>query len=263
MPISRQCELLGLSRGTFYYVPWEWDEVALEIMRVIDEEYTRHPFLGKRRICNYLQEQGYNMGVKRTRTLMEWMGLESTLPGPQTSKPHTKQKKYPYLLRGLQITEPNQVWTTDITYIRLCHGFVYLTAVLDWYSRYVIAWDLSTTLDNDFCIRCVEEALRINCPTIFNTDQGAQYTSENFIKVLESHSIQISMDGRGRALDNIMIERLWRTVKYEEVYLKDYDDVSNCRQSLDTYFEYYNEYRKHSVLGCVPKEKYLRNKKFK
>ena len=257
MSISRQCELLDLSRGTFYYMPWEWDDGALEIMRMIDEEYTRHPFLGKRRICNYLQEQGYNIGVKRTRTLMQWMGLESTLPGPLTSTSHPEQKKYPYLLRDLEITRSNQVWTTDITYIRLSRGFVYLTAVLDWYSRYVIAWELSTTLDNDFCIRCLEEALRVNCPTVFNTDQGVQYTSENFIKVLESHSIQISMDGRGRAFDNIMIERLWRTIKYEEVFLKDYDDVSDCRRSLGEYFEFYNRRRTHSSLGSVPERTYL------
>ncbi len=256
MTLEHQCELIDLARSSFYYVPWEWDETALEIMRDIDEEYTRRPFRGKRTMCDYLRDRGYNIGVKRTRTLMKWMGLEATVPGPLTSKPHPQHRKYPYLLRNLEITGPNHVWTSDITYIRLSRGFVYLTAVMDWYSRYVIAWELSTTLDNDFCVRCVEEALRENSPMIFNTDQGVQYTSENFVKTLENHSIQISMDGRGRAFDNIMIERLWRTVKYEEVYLKDYESVSECRRSLGEYFDFYNNARKHSKWDCVPSRKY-------
>lgn len=257
MTVTHQCELLDLAPSSFYYMPWEWDDVALEVMRVIDEEYTRHPFRGKRTMSGYLREQGYDIGVKRTRTLMQWMGLEATVPGPLTSKPHPEHRKYPYLLRDMAITAPNQVWASDITYIRLTRGFVYLTAVMDWYSRYVITWELSTTLDNDFCVRCLEEALRTGSPMIFNTDQGVQYTSENFIKVLESHSIQISMDGRGRAFDNIMIERLWRTIKYEEVFLKDYDDVSECRLGLGEYFEFYNRQRTHSSLGSVPERKYL------
>ena len=221
-------------------------------MREIDEEYTQHPFYGKRQMCRYLQERGYSIGVKRTRTLMKKMGLISVVPGPHTSKPHPEHKKYPYLLRGLEITGPNQVWTTDITYIRLSHGFVYLTAVLDWYSRYVIAWELSTTLDTEFCVHCVEEALRVDCPAVMNSDQGSQYTSKEYIETLERHQIQISMDSRGRAYDNIRIERLWRTIKYEEVYLKDYTDVSDCRKSISAYIRYYNEERRHSVLGNTP-----------
>ena len=256
MSVARQCRLLDLSRSTLNYIPWEWDEVALETMRAIDEEYTRHPFRGKRTMCNYLQQLGYNIGIKRTRTLMKWMGLESVLPGPNTSKPHPAHNKYPYLLKGLDITHSNHVWSTDITYIRLSHGFVYLTAVLDWFSRYVISWELSTTLDTEFCVHCLEESLRYGCPTIFNTDQGIQYTSDIFVKTLQRHSIRISMDGKGQAFDNIMVERLWRTVKYEEVYLKEYRSVSDCRSNLKEYFRFYNTERNHSILGCTPEEKY-------
>lgn len=255
--VAEQCRLLDLPRSSFYYAPWEWDAGALEIMRIIDEEYTRHPFKGKRGMRDYLQARGYPIGVKRTRTLMREMGLVSTAPGPQTSKPHPEHRKFPYLLKGLEIKAPNQVWATDITYIRLSKGFVYLTAVLDWFSRYVITWELSTTLDCDFCIHCVEDAFRIGCPEIFNSDQGAQYTSNEFIETLQSHPLRISMDGKGRAFDNIMVERLWRTVKYEEVYLKDYEDVSDCRRNLSDYFRYYNSERRHSVIGGVPKDVYF------
>ena len=238
----------------------EWNDAALEVMRAIDEEYTRHPFRGKRGMCDYLQKDGYPIGVKRTRTLMKWMGLISTVPGPHTSKPHPSNRKFPYLLKDLEITTPNQVWATDITYIRLSRGFVYLTAVLDWFSRYVITWELSTTLDSEFCVHCVEEAFRVGCPEIFNSDQGAQFTSNEFIETLERHPLRISMDGQGRAFDNIMIERFWRTVKYEEVYMKDYADVSDCRRSLSDYFRFYNEERHHTSLNCTPSEAYFGRK---
>lgn len=226
-------------------------------MNLIDKEYTRHPFKGKRQMRDFLVDQGCDIGVKRTRTLMQYMGLESVAPKPDLSKPHPQHPKFPYLLRGLEIKAPDMVWASDITYIRLGKGFVYLVAVMDWNSRYVLAWELSTSLENDFCVRCLESALYLcdngtRRPAIFNTDQGVQYTSLNFVEVLQGHSIRISMDGKGRAFDNIMIERLWRTVKYEEVYLKSYDDVPDCRRSLGDYFRYYNEERRHSTLGTTP-----------
>lgn len=258
--VAEQCRLLGLARSSYYYQPWEWDDAALEVMREIDEEYTRHPFRGKRGMCDYLQKRGYPIGVKRTRRLMKWMGLISTAPGPHTSKPHPEHRKFPYLLKNLEITTPNQVWATDITYIRMQRGFVYLTAVLDWYSRYVITWELSTTLDSEFCVHCVEDAFRVGCPEIFNSDQGAQYTSNEFIETLERRPLRISMDGQGRAFDNIMVERLWRTVKYEEVYLKDYADVADCRRSLSEYFRFYNDERHHTSLGRTPSEAYFDRK---
>ena len=189
---------------------------------------------------------------------MNYMGLVPMAPGPHTSRPHPNHKKYPYLLRGLSITRPNQVWAIDITYIRLAHGFVYMTAVIDWFSRYVIAWELSPTLDNEFCVHCAEEAFRSGYkPDIFNSDQGSQFTSEEFIRILERESVRISMDGRGRAFDNIMIERLWRTVKYEEVYLKEYTGIPDCRSNLREYFQFYNEERFHSSINGTPYEVYL------
>ena len=226
-------------------------------MNLIDEEYTKHPFKGKRQMRDFLVDQGCDIGVKRTRTLMRLMGLESVAPKPDLSKPHPHRPKFPYMLKGLEIKAPDDVWTSDITYIRLGKGFVYLAAVMDWYSRYVLSWELSTSLENEFCVRCLESALILHenegrRPEIFNTDQGVQYTSLNFVEVLQGHSIRISMDGKGRAFDNIMIERLWRTLKYEEVYLKSYDDVPDCRRSLGEYFRYYNEERKHSTLGSTP-----------
>lgn len=253
LSLSRQCELLDLNRSSYYYNAWEWGETALEIMRLIDEEYTRRPCKGKRQMCLFLKGQGYDIGVKRTRTLMRFMGLESMSPKPDLSKPHPDHPKFPYLLQGLLIDAPDMVWVSDITYIRLGRGFVYLVAAMDWRSRYVLAWELSTSLENDFCVRCLESALSLSVgrtrhPRIFNTDQGVQYTSRNFVKVLQDHGIQVSMDGKGRAFDNIMIERLWRTVKYEEVYLKSYDSVCDCRESLDEYIRYYNESRPHSSL---------------
>jgi putative transposase len=256
LSIARQCELLGMSRAAYYYEPWQWDETALEMLRAIDEEYTRHPFLGKRRMCDYLQEVGYAVGVKRTRTLMAQLGLEAIYPKKSLSMPNREHKKYPYLLKNMPIVRPNQAWASDITYVRQRRGFAYLTVVMDWFSRYVIAWELSTTLDSDFCVRCLERALEAGRPEIFNTDQGSQYTSEDFTKTLLAADVRISMNGAGRCFDNIMVERLWRSVKQEEVYLKEYEDVFDCRTNLGVYFEYYNHRRRHSQLGARPAEIY-------
>jgi putative transposase len=257
LSVARQCELLGMSRTSYYYEPWEWDATALEVMRALDEEYTLHPFKGKRRMCDHLRELGYDVGIRRTRTLMAWLGLEAIYPKRSLSIPHREHRKYPYLLKSLSIVRPNQVWASDITYVRLQRGFVYLTAVMDWFSRYVIAWELSTTLDSDFCVRCLERALEKAQPEIFNTDQGVQYTSADFTKVLLAADVRISMNGAGRCFDNIMVERLWRSVKQEEVYLKDYEDVADCRENLGTYFEYYDYRRKHSRHDARPAEIYF------
>jgi len=260
LSVVRQCELLGMSRASYYYEPWEWDATALEVMRALDEEYTRHPCLGKRRMCDHLQELGYDVGIRRTRTLMAWLGLEAIYPKKSLSTPNREHKKYPYLLKNLSIDRPNQVWASDITYVRLQRGFVYLTAVMDWFSRYVIAWELSTTLDSDFCVRCLERALEKAKPEIFNTDQGVQYTSADFTRTLLAADVRISMNGAGRCFDNIMVERLWRSVKQEEVYLKDYEDVADCRENLGTYFEYYDYRRKHSRHDARPAEIYFATK---
>ena len=246
-----------MSRAAYYYEPWEWDETALAMLRAIDEEYTRHPFLGKRRMRDCLAELGYDVGVKRTRTLMAWLGLEAIYPKKSTSAPNREHKKYPYLLKRLPIVRPNQVWASDITYVRLSRGFAYLTVVMDWFSRYVITWELSTTLDSDFCVRCLERALETGRPEIFNTDQGVQYTSADFTRTLLSADVRISMNGAGRCFDNIMVERLWRSVKQEEVYLKEYEDVLDCRGNLGEYFEYYDFRRRHSQLDARPAEIYF------
>lgn len=218
------------------------------LMRLIDAEYTRHPFYGYRRMTVYLNGRGFEINGKRTGRLMRKLGLQAIYPGPKLSAPGKDSKKYPYLLRGVEVTRPNQVWSTDITYIRMPGGFVYLTAVIDWYSRYVLSWRLSNTLDSSFCIEAVEEALKLGKPEIFNTDQGVQYTSAGFVSVLETRGIKVSMDGKGRALDNVFVERLWRTVKYEEVYLKVYNTVPELKRSLKDYFIFYNEVRPHQSL---------------
>jgi putative transposase len=257
LAVARQCELLGMSRASYYYEPWEWDAMALEVMRALDEEYTLHPCKGKRRMCDHLRELGYDVGVRRTRTLMAWLGLEAIYPKKNSSAPNREHEKYPYLLKNLPIVRANQVWASDITYVRLSRGFTYLTVVMDWFSRYVIAWELSTTMDSDFCVRCLERALEAVKPEIFNTDQGVQYTSADFTRTLLAAEVRIIMNGAGRCFDNIMVERLWRTVKQEEVYLKDYEDVADCRASLAAFFEDYNCRRKHSRLAARPAEIYF------
>ena len=218
-------------------------------MRFIDEQYTRTPFYGIRKMTWWLGEQGYTVNPKRVRRLMRQMGLEAIYRKPRLSVPGPGHRIYPYRLRGLKIDRPNQVWSSDITYIRLRQGFIYLVAVMDWFSRYVLAWEVSVSLETSFCLAALDWALPSGPPDIFNTDQGSQFTSEDFTSRLESHGIEISMDGRGRVSDNIFIERLWRTVKYEEVYLKDYFDVREAVSNLKDYFAFYNHQRPHQALG--------------
>jgi len=218
-------------------------------MHLIDNQYTQTPFYGIRKMTYVLRRLGYRVSRKRVARLMHKMGIQAIQPGPKTSRSHPGHKKYPYLLNNLVINEPNQVWCTDITYIRMRHGFIYLIAVMDWYSRYVLSWELSNTLDADFCVVALKRALKKTKPNIFNSDQGAQFTSMDFTKVLEDHGIQISMDGRGRFMDNIFIERLWRSVKYEEVYLNEYETIAQARQRLSRYFSLYNNERLHETLG--------------
>lgn len=251
LPVALQCRLAGVNRTTLYYHPTDRQEDAatLAIMRLIDEEYTRHPFLGARKMRLHLNGQGIAISRRRTAKLMGRMGLQAMVPGPNTSKPQPGHKVYPYLLRGMEITRPNQVWSTDITYIRLPRGFVYLVAVIDWYSRKVLSWRLSNTMDTGFCVDCLEGALAQGTPEIFNTDQGSQFTSMEFTGRLEAAGIKISMDGKGRALDNIFVERLWRSVKYEDVYLRGYETLPELLMGLTRYFEYYNEERPHQSLG--------------
>jgi len=250
LSIRTQCELLGLPRSTWYYQPKPSDPEDLRFKRLIDEQYTRLPFYGVRRMWVWLtKDKAERVNIKRVRRLMREMGLEALYRKPNLSRGNAAHKKYPYLLKGLAITRPNQVWGTDITYIRLTEGFVYLAAIIDWYSRYVVAWKLSVTLDGTFCLDALEQALRVARPEILNSDQGVQFTSQEFTGRLEAEKIQISMDGRGRALDNVFTERLWRSVKYEEVYLKDYTTVPMARENLSGYFGFYNGERRHQSLG--------------
>jgi putative transposase len=228
----------------------EVDESELILLKLLDEEYTRHPFYGSRRMKLFLKECGYSVNRKRVQRLMQQLGLVGMAPGLNTSKPHPQHKIYPYLLRGVDIIRPNQVWSTDITYIRLSRGFAYLVAIIDWYSRKVLSWRLSNTMDAGFCVDCLEEAIKAyGRPEIFNSDQGSQFTSDCFTGVLIENGITISMDGRGRALDNIFVERLWRTVKYEDVYLKKYDGIQDLLMGLTQYFQFYNEERWHQSLN--------------
>ena len=256
--VFRQCQLLGLARSTLYYQPRGISEKDLELMRRIDEQFTSTPFYGSRRIREWLRSVGYEVSRKKVIRLMRMMGLQAIYPKPKLSRPGKNHRIYPYLLKGVEVNSPNQVWSADITYIRLRKGFIYLMAILDWYSRYVLAWEISITLDAEFCVSALHRALMISKPEIFNTDQGAQFTSEQFLGVLERNDIQISMDGRGRALDNVFVERLWRTVKYEEVYLKEYETVIEAVEGIRGYFEFYNERRFHQSLGYkTPAEVYL------
>ena len=252
MALTRQCELAGVARSTVYAphfvaVP---DELELLLLALIDAEYTRHPFYGSRKMVVHLATKGHPVNRKRVQRLMGVLGLAGMAPGPNTSRPHPQHKIYPYLLRGLNVSRPNQVWSTDITYIRLARGFAYLAAVIDWYSRKVLAWRLSNSLDSGFCVDCLEQSLRtFGYPEIFNTDQGCQFTSDAFTGVLTLHDIAISMDGRGRALDNIFVERLWRSVKHEDVYLKGYVTMPELHLGLTEYFDFYNTERPHQSLG--------------
>jgi putative transposase len=247
--IARQCALVGLSRSSFYYVPTGESLENLQVMRLLDEQYTRTPCYGVRRMTAWLRGQGYAMHHKRVARLMQTMGLETLYAKPRTSQRQPGHRVYPYLRRGVPITRVNQVWSTDITYIRLRSGFVYVVAVLDWFSRYVLSWAVSNTMDVHFCLDALEHALRRAQPEVFNSDQGVQFTRTEFTSRLEMAGIRISMDGRGRALDNIFVERLWRTVKYEEVYLKDYETPHQATRELGQYFAFYNERRLHQALA--------------
>jgi putative transposase len=248
LTIQRQCELLGLARSSYYYQPRAMSSLNLKLMRLIDEQYTRTPFFGSPKMTRWLRGQGYEINHKRVERLMRVMGLAAIAPGPHTSRKHPEHPVYPYLLRGLEIVRPNQVWSTDITYIPMASGFLYLVAIMDWFSRFVLSWRLSNTMDVAFCLEALEEALGLGCPEIFNSDQGAQFTSLEFTGLLAQQGIQISMDGRRRAVDNIFIERLWRSVKYEEVYLKDYQDGIEAFAGLGGYFRFYNGERPHQAL---------------
>lgn len=259
LSIRRQCQLIGLNRATYYRKPKGEPELNLELMKIIDKEYTKRPFYGYRKITRQLQEKhGYPVNHKRVVRLMQKMGLQAVYPRPKTSIPNHEHKKYPYLLRNVEIKRPNQVWSTDITYVPMPGGFMYLTAVIDWYSRFVIAWQLSNTLEAEFCVDTLKLALLHGKPEIFNTDQGAQFTANAFVSVLEKNEIQISMDGRGRALDNIFVERLWRTVKYEDIYIKSYATVPELYNGLNEYFRFYNYERIHQSLDYqTPASVYL------
>ena len=248
LSVRRQCQLLGLAPASYYYQAEPESPENLHYMRLLDQEYTDRPFYGVRKMTVGLQLQGYAVGPKRVRRLLRAMGLMAVYPKPRLSLNLLAHKRFPYLLKGVTIVRPNQVWSTDITYIPLRGGFVFLAAVIDWYSRYVLAWELSITLEADFCVAVLERALVGQRPEIFNTDQGVQFTSAQFQAPLLAAQVRVSMDGRGRAFDNIFVERLWRSVKYEEVYLKDYRTVAEAREGLHQYFPFYNQQRIHQAL---------------
>ena len=257
MSITKQCKLLAVPHSSYYHKPkrqiCRMDEM---LMQAMDRLYMEDPVLGSRRMRDALQELGYHVGRKRVQRLMRTMGIEPIYPKPRLSIPGKGHKKYPYLLRNLEINRSNQVWCTDITYIPLGDGHVYLTAVMDWSSRYVISWRLSNSMDEAFCVECLETALEIEgTPEIFNSDQGSQFTGEAFTGALKARGIKISMDGKGRALDNVMIERLWRTVKYDDIYIRSYETMSELYQGLSAFFRKYNS-RKHQSLGMSPEQKY-------
>lgn len=256
--VFRQCELLGLSRASLYYKARPESEENLLLMRLLDELYTRCPFYGVKRMTAWLETQGRGVNEKRVRRLLREMGLEAQYPKPRLSQAKIENRIYPYLLRGVLIERVNQVWSTDITYIRLRQGFVYLVAIMDWHSRYVVSWALSVSMDCSFCVSALDDALQVARPEIFNSDQGSQFTSGGFTQKLIEQEIQISMDGRGRAFDNIFVERLWRSVKYEEVYLKDYQNVGQAKEGLRNYFEFYNHERLHQSLGYKTPESVYR-----
>jgi putative transposase len=249
LPVVRQCQLVDLARSTAYYRPTPVSADDLRVMRLIDEIHLRLPFYGSRRIRDELEDRGERVNRKRIQRLMRLMGLVALYPKRCTSAPGKGHKIYPYLLRGLTIDRPNQVWATDICYLPMAKGFMYLVAIMDWYSRKVLAWRLSNTLDTDFCVEALQEALhRFGRPQIFNTDQGSQFTSEAFTDVLKDHGIPISMDGKGRWVDNVFVERLWRSVKYEDIYLKAYETPKQLHRGLEDYFRFYNTRRRHSSL---------------
>ena len=247
-----------MSRSTLYYKEAETNDNNLELMKMIDMQYTKHPFYGTRRMMRWLRQKGHKVNRKYIRRLMRLMGIEGLAPKPNTSKPRKEHKKYPYLLKGLKIDRSNQVWATDITYVPMRRGFIYLVAIIDWYSRHVLSWRISNTLDSNFCTDALQDALRIyGKPEIFNSDQGSQFTSDDFIDVLKNNNIQISMDGKGRWVDNVFVERLWRSLKYEEIYPKCYDTVFEAKAGIAAYITFYNNERLHQALDYkTPSEVY-------
>ena len=248
--MRRQCELLQVCRSSVYYEPAATNPEQLALMRRIDELHLKHPFYGSRKLARCLKSEGNEVNRKQVQRLMRLMGIEGIAPKADTSRPAPEHATYPYLLRNVKVCRVNQVWSTDVTYIPMAHGFAYLVAIMDWYSRRVLSWRVSNTLDTAFCVEALEEALSsFGKPEIFNTDQGAQFTSAAFTSVLHSHGVKISMDGKGRYIDNIFVERLWRSVKYEEVYLHAYESVSEARAGLARYFAFYNQERPHQALG--------------
>lgn len=262
LSIVRQCDLLSINRSSLYYVPKGENAHNLKLMRLIDEQFLETPFYGSRQMARHLRRQGYCVGRHRLRRLMRKMGIEAIYQTPRTSDPHPDHKVYPYLLRNLAITQPNQVWCTDITYIPMGRGFMYLIAIMDWHSRKVLSWRLSNTMDTHFCVEALEEALtKYGAPEIFNTDQGSQFTSIDFTNVLKKQGVKISMDGKGRWMDNVFIERLWRSMKYECVYLKQFTDGSHARHEIRSWIRFYNSARPHSKFnGQTPDEVYNRHK---
>jgi putative transposase len=258
LSVTRQCKVVGISSSSWYYGSIQVSEADLVLMRLIDEIHSQYPFLGSRRIRDELGYRGHKIGRGQVRTLIRKMGIEALYRKPGLSKPHPGHRIYPYLLRGLEIARGNQVWASDMTYIPMAKGFCYLTVIMDWASRRVLAWRLSNTLDASFCLEALEEAMAVyGVPQIFNTDQGSQFTSEEFTETLISGGIHISMDGKGRWMDNIFVERLWKSVKYEEVYLKAYTSLEEARQELKVYFDFYNSRRRHQGLdGRTPDEVY-------
>jgi putative transposase len=250
LSVRQQCDLLKINRSSYYYNPRPIDDETLFLLRTVDEIYTRYPFFGSRQMTSYLKAHDYgNYGREKIRTIYKRLGLMATCPGPHTSTPHPQHKKYPYLLRSVEIKHCNHVWSSDITYIRLRKGFVYLMAIIDWFSRYVLDWELSISLEADFCIETLARVLANGRCEIFNVDQGSQFTSDGFTGLLKNNGIKISMDGKGRALDNIFIERLWRTVKYECIYLYEFYGVKEVYKALKKYFNFYNNERPHQSLN--------------
>jgi putative transposase len=260
LSIRKQCELLGLNRSTTYYHSKEISDYTLKLLNIIDEEYTRHPFYGTRRMTEYLKRQGFLINRKRIQRLYNYLGIEATYPKKNLSRRKKEHEVFPYLLKEVNIDHVNQVWSADITYIRMYKGFVYLVAIIDWFSRYVLDWSISISLDTSFCIETLEKALSKTICNIFNTDQGAQFTTPRFTEILIKRGISISMDGRGRALDNIFIERLWRSLKYECVYLQEFRSVMEAEQKIGEWFKFYNNERLHQSLKYkTPQEVYLGN----
>ena len=249
LSLRKQCEMLDINRSNIYYVKKEIASATLGLIRLIDEIYTEYPFFGTRQMSSYLRLNGHDVGREQIRSVYKKLGLHAVCPGPHTSKAHPEHKVYPYLLRGIEIITNDQVWSSDITYLRLRKGFAYLVGIIDWRSRYVLDWELSINLEADFCVETLKRTLKKGRCEIFNTDQGSQFTSNDFTGVLLANDIKISMDGKGRALDNVFVERLWRSVKYEKMYLREWDTMVEVRQGLREYFKFYNFERPHQSLG--------------